>query len=103
MRKTSFAIAIMATLLTSTVFADNVGDLAEGKSCAKIAKACVDGGFARRDGGKKFWQGCMKPLLLGETVKGAKVDAEDVSACRTQKIDKMTQELNELQNAAKKS
>lgn len=98
MRKILFLILVCLFALQPVLAAD---DMMPSKSCSAIAKACKDAGFARNKGGKKFWIDCMKPIILGKTVTGVKVDASTVTSCRTDKINKMKQEITELENVAK--
>lgn len=68
------------------------------KECSNIAKACLAAGYSRHAGtGKLFWVDCMKPLLLGQSVSGVTVSNSDISSCKTFKINKMKNELKELQ------
>ncbi len=96
MRKMYFVLAISTLLSTQSVLADN--EMTESKPCAAIAKACLDAGYTRGDDAtKKFWQECMKPIVMGKQVTGVTVDAATVKQCRTDKIAQMKKELNELQ------
>ena len=87
-----------AMLMVQPVFADDDMD-SQDKACVTVVKACLDAGYTR-DGaeGKQFWKDCMKPVMLGKTVSGVTVDAKDVKACRTAKIDQLKHELDELKN-----
>lgn len=72
----------------------------EGSSCAKIVDACTAAGFTRGDtGDKRFWMDCMKPVILGKTVSGVKVDPRVVKDCKVHKIQKMKTELRDLQRS----
>lgn len=95
------SLVILASLvLVQPVFADE--DMsADAKPCAPVIKSCLHAGYhghGMHHHGKQFWQGCMKPLLMGETVKGVKVTAEAVNTCRTAKINELEQELNALKS-----
>lgn len=69
--------------------------------CHKIAKACIAAGYTRHSSsGKLFWKDCMKPILLGQTVSGVTVSSSDVTTCKSLKIKKMQNELNELQGSS---
>ncbi|MBX3710031.1 MAG: hypothetical protein KIT56_09940 [Gammaproteobacteria bacterium] len=89
-------VLLAAILMIQPVFADD--DMSsDSKPCKAIVKSCLDGGYTRQKSeGKKFWKDCMKPLVLGQSVKGVSVKAEDVKACRAAKIKKLEQELNEM-------
>ena len=91
---------ILAAILSSqTVFAHG-----HSKACESIAKACVDAGYTRADtADKKFWQGCMKPVILGQSVQGVTIDAKTATTCRTDKIEELKKDLNELENVSTKS
>lgn len=99
-------ITLIATTLFSTqpIFANETMSMHENKSCATIASHCLDAGYARGENGeKRFWQDCMKPLILGQAVKGVTVDANVIKECRAHKIVQLKKELSELQEAAKKN
>lgn len=109
MRNVYLALIATTVLASQTVFAaDAMGkDMEMGmgmpgdmnKSCAMIAKACKGAGFERKgDEGKKFWQDCMKPVVMGKTVEGVKLDASAAKDCRTFKIEKMKKELKEMES-----
>lgn len=97
-----FVLAMLLT--TSHVFADTV-DMSmnpNDKACANIAKACVAGGFNRQDyPTKRFWQDCMKPVLMNQEVVDITIDPKVAAACRAVKIDELKAELSDLQNAVK--
>ena len=93
MRKFSLVL-ILAALSSQSVFADDM----KNKSCTTIAKACLNAGFKESGtSAKQFWRSCMKPVIMGKTVKGVKVDADTVKDCRAAKIEQMTKELKEFQ------
>lgn len=98
MKKFLILIASTALLTSSIAFADSSDMGMDNKACMNVAKACKAAGFERGSKEKKFWMGCMKPVLLGQSVKGVKVDADQVKACRNFKIDKMQSELKMLQD-----
>lgn len=97
MRKMYFGFAVAAALLfIQPVFADN--DMSsDSKPCATIVKACLDAGYTRDSDTKRFWQDCMKPIVLGQTVQGVTVDAATVKSCRSDKINQLKHELKEFQ------
>jgi hypothetical protein len=77
-------------------------DAASKDQCQAIAHACTAAGFKEKGGaGFAFWHDCMKPVILGQTVKGVTVDPEVVKTCRVFKIKKTEQEIQELKNAQK--
>jgi hypothetical protein len=92
-----YSLALLAALaVAQPVFADD--EMSDNGACASIVKACMDAGYTGHKAGEKlFWDGCMKPLIMGKAVEGAKVDAKDEKACREFKIKKMQQELKEFQ------
>jgi len=97
MRKLSTIILLSASFLTQHAMAD-MSSMTNNNPCVTIVKACLDGGYTRDDSSQKeFWQGCMKPLLLGKTVDSVTVDPAVIKSCRTMKIEEMKKELKELQ------
>lgn len=99
MRKIRIILAIAALAAIQVSFADD--DMtSDSQACSTIANACSTAGFARTDmQGKKFWQDCMKPILLGQTVTGVTIDAATAKQCRTDKIEELKKELKEFQKA----
>jgi hypothetical protein len=98
MRKINLVLALSAALLTQPVLADEM-EMSDSKPCATIASACKSAGFTKGgDKGKMFWMDCMKPVVMGQSVKGVTVDAATVKSCRTDKIARMQKEITELQN-----
>lgn len=102
MRKIRIVFILMAMLSTQQAFADDVQgmpmDSSRDKPCATIAKACLASGFARSEApGKRFWQDCMKPVILGQAVIGVTVDSAEVQACRVGKIEELKKELIDLE------
>lgn len=99
MRKIRIFLILAAILSTQSVFADDMSSYAgSSKPCADIVNACLSAGFTRESPDKKFWQDCMKPILLGKTVSGVTVDAGAAKACRTTKIEEMKKELKEFEH-----
>ncbi len=96
MKKFSTVIAATTFLVSSMAFAHDSDSMTP--SCLTIVKACKAAGFERKSEDKRFWQDCMQPVLLGKSVKGVDVKADDVKACREQKITKIQQELKALQD-----
>jgi len=91
MRNICKVMVILAVFCTQQAFAHN------DKSCMKVAKACLDGGFtARQSMTKGMWGNCMKPILLGQMVSGVKVEPAVVKACREHKIEEMQKDLNQF-------
>ncbi len=107
MRKIRIILMLTAILATSQVFADDAAGMSAGstdKPCGMIADACATAGFARTETpNKRFWQDCMRPIILGQTVSGVTVDAATVKACQTSKVDELKQDLADLQNAMAKT
>jgi hypothetical protein len=109
MRKSHLALILATTFLSQAAFADTDIDMdSDSKPCAKIAKSCLDAGYTREAAvDKRFWQDCMKPVILGRTVDGVNLDTDTVKMCRADKIAKLKKELLELQksfsNGMKKS
>jgi hypothetical protein len=93
MRKIYLLSAILSLILSQSVFAD----MDDSSACKKVAHACKAAGYSKEKD-MKFWKDCMKPVLYGQTVKNVKVDATDVSTCRTDKIAKMKQEISDLES-----
>lgn len=98
------SLLIAAILVTQPVFAgDDQDSWSKNSPCDVIAKSCLNAGYDRSDNSnKRFWQDCMKPLLLGKTAEGVTVDSDTVKKCRTDKIDSMKKELKEFQNVSSK-
>jgi len=42
----------------------------------------------------------MKPVMMNQTVKGIKVDADTIKSCRTDKINQLQKELHDFQNVS---
>jgi hypothetical protein len=91
MRKIYPLFVLVSLFLSQSVFAD----MDDSKPCKNVAQACRAAGF---DKSNHFWKNCMKPLLLGQTVKGVTIDPKIIAACRTDKINKMKKEMNDLEN-----
>lgn len=86
-------------ILALTLFVSQ-GVFAHGdkiKECKMIAKACKSAGYNREKNGMNFWMDCMKPVLMGKSIAKVNVGADDVKKCRDAKIEKMKNELNELE------
>ena len=98
MRKINLVLALTAILFVQPVLADDMS-MSDSKPCATIAKACKGAGFAN-EGSKhmQFWMKCMKPVVMGQSVKGVTVDAAVVKDCRTDKIAQMQKEITEMQS-----
>ena len=103
MRKIHIVALLAAAFLTHPVFANDM-DMAssDSKSCAMIAKACLDAGFSNTNmTDKRFWQDCMKPVVLGQTVQGVTIDSSTVKTCRSDKITQLKKEVAEFQKASR--
>ncbi|MBA3662290.1 MAG: hypothetical protein H0W64_11200 [Gammaproteobacteria bacterium] len=100
MSKFYFVFVAAMMLSAPAIYADPQDMSSDSKPCAMIAKACKQAGFGRHsETNKKFWKDCMKPVILGQSVKDVKVDADIAKSCRTDKINRLQQELNEFQNS----
>lgn len=100
-------IGLAAFLSTQAIFAADAQDTTlspDAKPCAVVAQSCLNAGFVR-DGapGKRFWEDCMKPLLMGQTIQGITIDANVAVTCRTNKINQLKQELQDLQSVSTSS
>ena len=107
MNKIRIVLMLATIFSTQQVFANDVSDMSadsSSKPCAVIANACSAAGFVRTEtSGKRFWQDCMKPIILGKTVSGVTVDTASVKACRVNKIEELKSELKEIQKSMSKS
>lgn len=99
MRKFRIVFLLVAIFSIQSVFADEHDTSSNSsKPCATIAKACSKAGFARtQTPNKAFWDDCMKPIILGQTVHGVTIDAATAKACRMNKIEELKKELDEFQ------
>lgn len=94
-----FLLAITAAFIIQPAFA-HMGMMENSAACDAVSKACMDAGYSKDDGDKKFWQDCMKPLLMNKKVTDVKIDAKTVNTCRSDKIKEMKEEIKELQKAS---
>jgi len=102
---------MVAALFTTQIVFAHGAMKGKNKDCDAVAQACLNAGFGKhevtdkdqadKNDGQKFWKDCMKPVLLGQSVKNVKVDADTAKACRTYKIEKMKKELNEFEQVSK--
>ena len=100
MRKIHLFVVLTSVLSIQVAFADDAA-MSESKPCKAIAQACLKAGYSRKESyDRKFWFDCMKPVILGKTVKGVKVDANTVKSCRSDKITELKQELNEFESTS---
>jgi len=93
-------LALVSFLITTYVFADTSDatyTVNVPEACKNVASACKKAGYD----GAGFWFDCMKPLLLGQTVKNATVDANDAKACKAFKIEMLKKELQEFEQSPK--
>lgn len=97
MRK--FTLLALSLIISTSSFATAKDE------CRMIAKSCIKAGYTmkKESAGKEFWHNCMKPILMGEKVEGITIPADDVTACRTAKVNEMQQELKDLQSVDSKS
>lgn len=102
MRNIRFAFVLAAILSSQSVLAqDDQGMTLNGSACSSIANACLKHGYTRKDHkNKQFWQNCMRPLILGQSVKGVTVSADTVRTCRDTKIAELKHELADLEKAS---
>lgn len=97
MRKIHIALASMAMLLSSSVFADHM----DSKACMSVVDSCKKAGYVKEDkGDKRFWQDCMKPVVMGKTVKGVDVSMDTVKQCRKDKIVELKKKLQEFESVS---
>jgi len=98
MRKIHIALMVMATLFSSSVFANHMMD---SKACSMIADACKKAGYMVGDNGdKRFWMDCMKPIIMGKSAKGVMIDPATVKQCRMDKIADMKKQLKEFEGVS---
>lgn len=98
MRKIHIALMVMATLFSSSVFANHMMD---SKACGMIVDACKKAGYTKGDNGdKRFWVDCMKPIIMGKSVKDVTIDSATIKQCRTDKIADMKKQLKEFENVS---
>ncbi len=103
MRKIRTALLISTSfLLLQPIFANAMmmsDD--DSKPCMMVAKACVHAGYTQHGSADKgFWKDCMKPVIMGMSVKGVSIDADVVKQCRADKIEHMKKELAELEKVS---
>lgn len=92
---------LLATLVGLVVSGSLFAMPNDDDNCKVIAKACKNAGFKRKEGsGKEFWHNCMKPVIMGQQVKGINVPADQIKSCRDSKIAAMQEELKELQSVS---
>jgi hypothetical protein len=93
-------IALSALLLIQPAFADDTANKVAAKQCEAIARACVSAGYVEKNStGKEFWKDCMKPILMGQTVKGVNSTPAQAAGCKALKIENMENELQEFKQA----
>lgn len=99
MRKIYVGFMLIATaLFSSSVFANHLMD---SKACAAIVDACKKAGYERGDNAnKRFWHDCMRPVLMGETVKDVNIDPGLAKQCRTDKIDQLKKQLKDFEGVS---
>src|SRR5438046_1411093 len=99
MRKIHTGLMLMALLLSSSVFANK--QHMDSKACTAIVDACKKAGYERKEtGDKRFWQDCMKPVMMGKTVKDVTMDSDTVKQCRSDKIAELKNKLKELESVS---
>jgi maleate cis-trans isomerase len=93
-------IALSTILLMQSAFADETANTIAAKQCEAIARACVSAGYVEKNStDKEFWQDCMKPVLMGQTVKGVNSTSAQAAGCKALKIQNMENELQEFKQA----
>lgn len=98
MRKIHFALIFITLFTAHAAFADmDSAAYSESKPCKAIAQACATAGFSNN---KKFWFDCMKPVILGKTVKGVNIDPNTAKSCRIDKIAKLKKQLQEFMSVS---
>lgn len=90
-----FKIYLMSLFILLTISQSVFANLDGRNSCKHLAHSCRAAGF---DKSNKFWSNCMKPVLMGKTIKGVSIDKKVADACRANKIEKMKKEINELES-----
>ena len=104
MRKMRIILSLLALVLTQSVFADEGMMMGGDRPCAAVARACMDAGYGKKMGmgmgmkGNGFWMECMKPIMMGQSVKGVNVDAATAKSCREHRIEEMQKDLKDLQS-----
>lgn len=97
MRKLHIGYLLGAMLISSSAFADHM----DSKACKMVVESCKKAGYERSENGdKRFWQDCMKPVLMGKTVKGVDVSADTVKQCRSDKITELKQKLKDFESVS---
>ncbi len=97
MRKIHVSFMLIAALFASPVLANHMMD---SKACTAIVDACKKAGYVKGDNGdKRFWQDCMRPILMGKTVNNVTIDTAMAKQCRTDKIDELKKQLKEFEGA----
>lgn len=103
MRFMNLFVLLLSIMFTQQVLADetSMSEGSENKSCVTIVKGCLKAGYTRANAqNMRFWQDCMKPVLMGKTVKDVNIDAAVAKDCRTSKIDEMKKELSDLESVS---
>jgi len=98
MRKLNFLLVLTVIFTSQHALANQEMGMMESKSCMTVAHACKNAGYDQGSEHKKFWFDCMKPLIMGHTVKGVNASVDDIKNCRADKIAGMQKELKELQS-----
>lgn len=97
MRKIHMGVAVIAVLFSSSVFAH----MMDSKACMTVVDACKKAGYVKGDNGdKRFWMDCMKPVIMGKSVKGVSVDSATIKQCRTDKIADMKKQMKEFESVS---
>src|SRR5437870_5818391 len=100
MRLVRVVLIAVSVFSVQFCFADNQDmSTSDSQACKAVAKACLSANYTRSSG-KKFWQDCMKPIILGQTVQGVTIDPATVKTCRSDKIKQLQDELQEFQKVS---
>jgi hypothetical protein len=100
MRKIHLVAMLLPALFIQPVFADDT-TTSNSKPCATIAKACLKAGYTRNNQKThQFWTNCMKPTILGQSVKGLTIDSTTIKSCRDDKIAELKTELKEFESVS---
>jgi hypothetical protein len=91
------AFALASLLFSSGVYANDFAKL-DHSACLPIVNACKAAGYGRHKEDKNFWLNCMKPILLGQSVKDVNVTSDQVKTCRKSKIHQLQNELKNLRD-----
>ena len=101
MKKASVAVVVLAVAGTFVWATDSKTDagIGSGKSrpCLSIVKACKAAGYSKGQWlqGKGLFMNCFGPVVSGQSVQGANVDASDIQACKQKIIERQAARAKE--------